>query len=822
MKTRLAACSVALVIVISACKVYNPSLAASAAKTTLPANAGADGQGDASAGLASADASGPFDPQRCSSGDCWWSRSNPDSCRMAAVPGPADRPKAPDDGGASMPDIYVGWTQIRIGATRPDGSQAADAWQSIGFDLDGVCTNSATCKGPQNALSCHPATAQVPYDGELCRDNAFASLQQLVAAVPEVGTRFGISEDALNCNLWRGTYTVVLKISGYNGQVDDSQVRVDYYASPGLERPPAWQCPQDGFRSKYPMWRTSSEWHVDSSALMQPIAAPGSLPNSNVADANAYVHDGYLVAQLPADTTLRLAGDANPYRGLAIKTQQALLVGNLYRAQDATWHIRDGLAAGRIRSSDLITTFREVGLCEGDASLNAFYGSLVEYATDDADVLADGSNDPARGCDAISMGIAFEAAQITPGTASDLVPLVECCKPGVAFEDCTPKCGDGRVNGDEKCDTGIASGQPGACPKSCPALNSCTPQSVKGTLCAAECVPKPITEVGAHDGCCPPGANMTADPDCVATCGNKVVEPGETCDPPSDCPVCPTNNACLMVTSSGSAQTCTASCQVTQITACKNGDGCCPASCTRSNDSDCSKSCGNGVLDPGETCENNGGNLCRTSCDDGKGCTTDIKTGSAANCNVVCTSIAITTPRNGDGCCPPIGANANSDNDCVPMCGNMKLEGDEECDDGNLTSGDGCSATCKVESPAQICLANIGADNECSHCNCDKCLGPALACFIANDRNEALQCRAVLSCGLDTNCRSDQCYCGTSGFGCLLGQANGPCKAPIEAAARSSVFNDILARTTDNNYPIGRAYALTTCALNNCSKECGL
>lgn len=33
----------------------------------------------------------------------------------------------------------------------------------------------------------------------------------------------------------------------------------------------------------------------------------------------------------------------------------------------------------------------------------------------------------------------------------------------------------------------------------------------------------------------------------------------------------------------------------------------------------------------------------------------------------------------------------------VPMCGDGILDGGEQCDDGNLTSGDGCSASCQLE-----------------------------------------------------------------------------------------------------------------------------
>jgi cysteine-rich repeat protein len=31
------------------------------------------------------------------------------------------------------------------------------------------------------------------------------------------------------------------------------------------------------------------------------------------------------------------------------------------------------------------------------------------------------------------------------------------------------------------------------------------------------------------------------------------------------------------------------------------------------------------------------------------------------------------------------------------VCGNGSVEAGEQCDDGNTTSGDGCSATCKIE-----------------------------------------------------------------------------------------------------------------------------
>ncbi|MBA4336621.1 hypothetical protein C0416_02495 [bacterium] len=55
----------------------------------------------------------------------------------------------------------------------------------------------------------------------------------------------------------------------------------------------------------------------------------------------------------------------------------------------------------------------------------------------------------------------------------------------------------------------------------------------------------------------------------------------------------------------------------------------------------------------------------------------------------------------GDGC------SATCQNEPAPVCGNNSTETGETCDDGNTVSGDGCSATCTTEAPiAPICGNN--------------------------------------------------------------------------------------------------------------------
>ena len=267
---------------------------------------------------------------------------------------------------------------------------------------------------------------------------------------------------------------------------------------------------------------------------------------------------------------------------------------------------------------------------------------------------------------------------------------------------CHFTCGNGTVDTDvgELCDSGIASG-PGSCPTACDDGMACTTDVLSGTGCEAECINQPITDTVSGDGCCPTGATSLTDSDCSVMCGNGVVEDGETCDTAitsgdGACPTsCDDSVACTTDTLL-SGGTCQAACMHTDITMAKDDDGCCPTGANSGNDNDCSPSCGNGVVDNGETCDTgiaSGTGSCPTSCSDGMACTTDTLV-SGGTCQAACNFPPITMPKNGDGCCPP-GANANNDDDCQPVCGNKVVENGEDCDDGNTDPNDGCDM-CKT------------------------------------------------------------------------------------------------------------------------------
>ena len=168
------------------------------------------------------------------------------------------------------------------------------------------------------------------------------------------------------------------------------------------------------------------------------------------------------------------------------------------------------------------------------------------------------------------------------------------------------------------------------------------------------------------------GAGCTCAGPAGAVCGNGALEAPEECDD---------NN-----TTAGDG--CSATCTTEVPTTCgdgaidpgeqcddantTSGDGC-SATCMLEGN----PNCGNGTLDAGEDCE--GGAL------GGETCVTQGFTGGTLACTTACTFD--TTGCTGGGA----------------VCGNNTVELGEQCDDGNTTSGDGCSATCMNEGTAGLC-----------------------------------------------------------------------------------------------------------------------
>ncbi len=89
------------------------------------------------------------------------------------------------------------------------------------------------------------------------------------------------------------------------------------------------------------------------------------------------------------------------------------------------------------------------------------------------------------------------------------------------------------------------------------------------------------------------------------------------------------------------------------------------------------------------------------------GCESTEEDGPAPAADVGVETTADTAPEETTADSSPEDTNADDTNDTAPTvtCGDRKVEGAEECDDGNTTPGDGCDASCKFEptGPDDVC-----------------------------------------------------------------------------------------------------------------------
>lgn len=322
-------------------------------------------------------------------------------------------------------------------------------------------------------------------------------------------------------------------------------------------------------------------------------------------------------------------------------------------------------------------------------------------------------------------------------------------------------------------------------------------------------------------------------------CGDGRVTSGENCDTGiypghvGACPVeCPPIDSCYNVIRSGTG------CQTQCILVpreCRNGDGCCPPGCTGSSDSDCSKKCGDGIVQPeqGETCEPfsafdhrkipPGTELCPSECpDDGDPCTEDITLGSVDLCNISCTNKPITDLIDGDECCPA-GADANIDTDCLPICGNGIREANEECD-----GSPGCTDQCiSLLTPEQrLCverdyLNDLNVSPECTACMCTNCLEQTVACYDGGSTDLDPGCASIAACAYRSKCMGFACYCGSeySLRDCYIG-ANGACKQTIEQAAQTENALFLLEQSLVQNTALTLALAINDCFAQQCVDIC--
>jgi hypothetical protein len=272
--------------------------------------------------------------------------------------------------------------------------------------------------------ACQPLLSDTAQDGDYCRDNQLGQLDYSLDALPQTAGKYMAKNSQINCALCRGGYNIIVRISGYNGSGDDPSVRVDMYPSPGLGVLKNVDCSSDTWDGGACFTRADA-FALDQAYIDATSGATGLGPASFY-DPSAYVRDGWLVAQLPANTPFGLV---SMHSGIApvvrIAIQGGLLVGKLDSTAEG-WVLSQGVVAGSTRLATLLNEFARLGLCA--ASDPATYQIIETFSKSAADMLSSGVRSPSTPCDALSLGIGFRARAATTGQVVPVpVPSSSTC-----------------------------------------------------------------------------------------------------------------------------------------------------------------------------------------------------------------------------------------------------------------------------------------------------------------------------------------------------------------------------------------------------------
>jgi hypothetical protein len=369
-------------------------------------------------------------------------------CDTAGVPKDGDR--VPSDPGDTIPPLYFAMNRFLLGAVdeTPDPMNKQltlltpneNAWLDIGLDLDGACTNSSTCQDPKTEklikdLSC-TNSEQTTHDGNKCIDNSIGYIFNLAATSPLINQWFGMGENDWNCELWRGGFSTIFKVSDYNGQYNDDSVRFDMYTSTGLQSLPTWSCrktidaPLEQWDA-HAIWSKRSHWIISQDSISPSADGTGTeVPDSKWADPTAYVRGGWLIVHLPDASWVWLNGERTPVPGFReIMHRNVTAVKLVHDEQSDTWSMDQGTMAFVARPAEMLEGFAQIGFCE---NMCGTFDTVKAYLNTYQDMLSTDTSAPnTTPCDSLSYGNKFKALQIsaTKDDVKPTAPFATCPQP---------------------------------------------------------------------------------------------------------------------------------------------------------------------------------------------------------------------------------------------------------------------------------------------------------------------------------------------------------------------------------------------------------
>jgi hypothetical protein len=300
---------------------------------------------------------------------------------------PAPGPMKEGDGAAS---VTMAISKLYLGDTNRDGTpNKVNGWKQYGYDLDGKISTTAStdlCKPRNNA----PPKNVYP-DGDKGIDNSFGK--------NILGIILGIAADAptkVNQGIADGKFTIMLDMQKLGTGTDYNPILTRLYGGADLGTAPKW----DG----------TDKWPV----IQELLSNPSDIKSAKVQFPSAYVVGNTWVSGSKGSIVLSLSVAGFT---LDLTISNAVITVDIDNAHKTG---KNGIIAGVLGTDTLTSELKKVAgafdpsLCSGPT-----IDSIVSQIEQASDIGADGSQDPTKPCDGISIGLGFDASVVQLG---DIAP----------------------------------------------------------------------------------------------------------------------------------------------------------------------------------------------------------------------------------------------------------------------------------------------------------------------------------------------------------------------------------------------------------------
>ncbi|HEY1695649.1 MAG TPA: hypothetical protein VGG39_25955 [Polyangiaceae bacterium] len=351
--------------------------------------------------------------------------SSGDTCSNAANDCIVQPPMPSGGSGTGVAHNYA-VHKLYLGDTDRTGTGSPTAWKAYGYNLDNLVTKEA-CDSKTTPPACSNdvcsltagAAKETQIDGNGGIDNSFGE-NILPIVLTTAGSGAG---NEINTSIAAGSFTVMMDVTGFD---DSAGNQTNATGLTGFLLAGGNYTTQNGGAA--PTWDPTTHWPILPSLMTgctESAGCPaGTDPKSaaTITFPSAYQAGGTFVNGTPAELTLTLsiAGEQ-----LSLAVESAIITFQPVSPGSVT----NGTIAGVLVTTDLVNALQSVAgsispsLCSGSA-----FQSIAQQIEQASDIISTGnavSNVAGTPCNAISIGLGFDATEIAQPTSADILGPVE-------------------------------------------------------------------------------------------------------------------------------------------------------------------------------------------------------------------------------------------------------------------------------------------------------------------------------------------------------------------------------------------------------------